>query len=317
MKIAVVGPGAIGLLLTGLLSRSKEDIWVLDKDGERAARLKKNGIRIEGLTNLKLSTLQVTTELKDVQDADFWIICVKSYDTKNVVKKISDFVSVNSFVLSLQNGVGNAELLSETFGARRVLLGVTHMGATLLSEGVLRHAGEGETIVGKLDGSLGAELKDLREVFQKSKIAIRFSKDVTGVVWSKLIINVGINALSAITRLKNGRLVQFEGTRRILREAVTEASKVAKRKRIKLIYDDVLAKAESVCEATSDNVSSMLQDILNRKKTEIDFLNGAIVRQGESLGIKTPVNELLVDLIKTIESSYHQEVVRVCQDDKG
>jgi len=119
-----------------------------------------------------------------------------------------------------------------------------------------------------------------------------------------LIINVGINALTAITRLNNGKLIEFEGTRRILREVVTEAVRVAKRKRIKLIYDDPLAKVEAVCEATAVNVSSMLQDILRKQRTEIDFINGVIVRHAQEYDIPVPVNSILVDLVKTIESSY-------------
>ncbi len=309
MKIVIVGPGAIGLLLYSLLTlKSKEEIVLLDKDEERARRLTKNGIKVEGISSIKVANPDVSSDPKSVVGANLLIICVKSYDTKNVLKKIASVVTPQTLVLSLQNGVGNVELLSEAFGRERVLVGVTSMGATLLGEGNVRYAGEGETIIGRLDGNLGPELRTIRELFQRSKLAVKLSRDPIGVLWSKLIINVGINALSAITRLKNGKLIQFEGTRRILSDAVTEAVKVAKRKRIKLIYDDMLARVESVCEATADNVSSMLADVLNKKKTEIDFLNGAIVRQGESLGIKTPVNALLVDLVKTIESSYPLEV---------
>lgn len=310
MKIVIVGPGAIGLLFAGLLSKSKEEVWLLDKDPQRAERLRKDGMKIEGLTSLKIQNPKVTSNPAEVSDADFWIICVKSYDTKSVVKKILPHVKPEGFVVSLQNGLGNVELVSESLGLDRVLVGVTSMGATLMTEGVSRHAGEGETIIGKLNGSMSVELKELREVFQKSRIPVRISKDVVGVLWSKLIINVGINALTALTRFKNGKLIALEGTRKILKEAITEAVKVAKRKRVKLLFDDVLAKTESVCDATAENVSSMLQDVLNRKKTEIDFLNGAIVRQGESLGVKTPVNALLVDLIKSIENGYAFEVLR-------
>lgn len=308
MKITIVGPGSVGLLFAGLFSKSKEEVRILDHDASRANRIKKNGIRLEGLSSVKIAEPEITADPDELKDSDFWFVCVKSYDTKNVIKKIKGFVSDSAFVVSLQNGVGNVELLAEAFGRDRVLAGVTSMGATLLSEGVVRHAGEGETVVGRLDGALGVELKDLRELFGKSRIAIKISRDVMGILWSKLVINVGVNALSAATRLKNGKLLDYEGARRILREAVTEAVKVAKRKRIRLIYDDMLARTESVCEATADNISSMLQDVLSKKKTEIDFINGVIVRQGESLGIKTPVNALLVDLIKTIESGYPFEV---------
>jgi 2-dehydropantoate 2-reductase len=308
MKTVIVGPGAIGLLLYGLLCKAKEDVWLLDKPGERAGRLKKNGIKIEGLTSMKIPSPKVTSDGLEVADADLWIICVKSYDTKTALKRIGDKLHDGAFVLSLQNGVGNVELLLEDCASRKVLAGITNCGATLLEEGVVRHSGEGETIVGRPDGSLGPELRDIRELFQKAKLPVRISKDINSVLWSKLILNVGINALSALTRLPNGRLLEFEGCRSILKAAITEAVKVAKRKRVKIIYDDPLAKAESVCESTAENVSSMLQDILRKKRTEIDFLNGVIVRQGEALGIKTPVNVLLCDLIKTLESGYAYQV---------
>ncbi len=308
MKIAIVGPGAIGMLLYGLFSRSKEEVWLLDKSPERSARLKKVGLKIEGLSSIKISSPKITSDIALVQDANLWIICVKSYDTKEVLKKISDSVAHGAFVLSIQNGVGNAELLSEALGAKRVLAGVTNIGSTLTEEGVVRFAGEGDTIVGRLDGAIGTEIRDLREIFQKSKLAFKSTKDIQGLLWSKLVINAGINALGALTRLPNGRITEFDGSRRIFREAIAEAVKVAKRKRIKLIYDDPIAKAESVCEATAENTCSMLSDILKKKRTEIDFLNGVIVRQGESLGIKTPVNAFLVNLIKTLESGYRYQL---------
>jgi 2-dehydropantoate 2-reductase len=151
-------------------------------------------------------------------------------------------------------------------------------------------------------------LRAIREVFNKAGIETRLTKDIKALLWSKLIINVGINALTAVTRLNNGRLTEFESTRQILQDAVNEAIRVAKKKRVKLIYDDPLSKVEAVCEATSQNVSSMLQDVLKRKKTEIDFINGVIVRQAQALGIPAPVNTVLTNLVKAIESSYELQV---------
>jgi 2-dehydropantoate 2-reductase len=185
---------------------------------------------------------------------------------------------------------------------------VSNLGANLLGDGHVRHAGRGETVIGRGDGRIPVLMRDIRDVFNKVGLDTRISRDIKSLIWSKLIINAGINALTAITRLNNGRLIEFEGTREILKEAVTEAVKIAKRKRIKLIYDDPLSKVESVCEATAGNVASMLQDVLKQKRTEIDFINGVIVRQGKSLGVKTPVNEILVHLVKTIEQSYELRV---------
>jgi 2-dehydropantoate 2-reductase len=211
----------------------------------------------------------------------------------------------NTRVLTMQNGLGNIEIISELVGTEKVIGGVTNLGSTLLDAGHVRHAGKGESIIGRIDGKIPVEMRAIREVFNKVGLQTRISRDIKGLLWSKLIINVGINALTAITRLANGRLIESEWTRRILRDAVTEATRIAKRKRIKLIYDDPLAKVEAVCEATATNISSMLQDVLKKKRTEIDFINGVIVRQAQELGVTAAVNSMLVDLVKTIESNYN------------
>jgi len=233
------------------------------------------------------------------------VLATKSYDTKNAITQSKLIISEKTAVLTLQNGIGNIEIISEAVGPDNVIGGTTNLGATPLNDTHIRHAGNGETIIGKIDGSTPVIMREVRELFNKVKLETKISRDIKGILWSKLIINAGINALTALTRLHNGRLTEFEGTRRILRDAVTEAVKIAKRKRIKLIYDDPLAKVEAVCEATSGNISSMLQDVLRRKRTEIDFINGVVVRLGQELGIPVPVNTMLVNLVKTIEASHH------------
>jgi 2-dehydropantoate 2-reductase len=147
-------------------------------------------------------------------------------------------------------------------------------------------------------------IKEIALMLTKAGLETKVSRDIDSVIWSKLVVNVGINALTAITRLKNGELTKHDGTREILRSAVQEAVKVTKRKRIRLAYDDPIQKVESVCKGTAANISSMLQDVLNQKRTEIDFINGAIVRQGKSLGIPVPVNSVLTDLVRTLEAGY-------------
>lgn len=229
---------------------------------------------------------------------------MKAYDTNEALKAIKPIIAEPSYCLTLQNGVGNIETIAEFTDEDRVIGGVTSEGATLIEAGRIRHCGRGETVLGLVDGKIPVFMRELREIFNKAGLQTRISRDIKGLLWSKLAINAGINALTAVTRLSNGKLLEFEGTRKILREAVAEAVKIAKRKRIKLIYDDPLAKAEAVCEATAPNVSSMLQDVLRKKRTEIDFINGVIVRQAQELGIAAPVNAVLLGLIKTIETSY-------------
>lgn len=308
MKIVIVGPGAMGCLIAAFLSKAKQDVSILDKNKARADYINKNGIKVEGISGNWKAAVSATNDINEAKSADVVIICTKSYDTKEAAKSIAGVIKEDNLVLTLQNGVGNVEIIAEEVGEERVIGGVSNLGATLLGDGHVRHAGKGETAIGMVGGKTPVLMRDIRETFNKAGLEMRISKDIDSLIWSKLIINVGINALTAITHLNNGRLIEFEGTREILKDAVTEAVKVAKRKRIKLIYDDPLSKVESVCEATATNVSSMLQDVLRQKRTEIDFINGVIVRQGKSIGIATPVNEILVNLVKTIEQSYKVRV---------
>jgi 2-dehydropantoate 2-reductase len=306
MKIVVVGPGAIGCLFAAFLAKSKEEVWLLDKNKERAAKINSAGISLEGASGSWQIKVKTASSPQEIGKADLVLICVKSFHTKLTIEQIKPLLDQETKILTLQNGIGNIEIISELVGEESVIAGVTNEGATLIDIGKIRHAGRGETIIGTIEGKTPVQMRAIREVFNKVGFECKMSRDIKSLLWSKLIINVGINALSAITRLPNGKLIEYEGTRRILRDAVTEGARIAKRKRIKLIFDDPLAKVEAVCEGTQDNLSSMLQDILRKKRTEVDFINGVIVRLGQELGIDVPTNKFLLDLVKTIESSYAQ-----------
>jgi 2-dehydropantoate 2-reductase len=293
-----------------MLFRAKEDVWLLDKDHERAARIARQGVKVEGLARWEVK-VPITADPQKIGPVALVILCVKSYDTKEALAHARPLIAKDTLVLTLQNGMGNVEHIEEILGAETVLGGVTGMGSTALGEGNVRFAGKGETVIGRLDGTLPVQLRAVRDVLIKAGFEVKSSRDIKSALWSKLIVNVGINALSAITRLPNGKLIAHEGTRRIMRDAVTEAVKVAKRKRIKLLYDDPLAKVEGVCESTASNISSMLQDMMNAKRTEIDYLNGVIVRLGVELGIATPVNALLADCIRAMESQYAARINQI------
>ena len=305
MKIAVVGPGALGCLIAGLLgSGTKENIYLVDNLPERADLIAGDGIALEGLSGSIHTKINVSADPGGIGPCDLVILCVKSYSTEDACKGIKALVSKETFVMTLQNGIGNVQILNGHFGRDRVIAGITNHGATLLAPGHVRHAGKGETIIGASNGKVLGPIKEIAGILSRCGIETKTSKDMDSVIWSKLVINVGINALTAITLLKNGALIEHDGTKDILRNAVQEAVKIVKRKKVKLVYDDPVRKVESVCKATSANISSMLQDVLNNKRTEIDFINGAIVRQGRSLGIPTPVNGVLTGLVRTIEASY-------------
>lgn len=310
MKIVIVGPGAMGCLFGGFLVKSGQEAWLLDKRPERVNRIKKYGLRIEGISGKHRIRVNITDNPTDIGTCDLIIVFVKSYDTEKAIKSARNLIEKDTSVLSLQNGIGNIEIISKVVGRGRVIGGVTAQGATLLGDGYIRHAGRGETIIGKVGGGISARIRQIRDAFNQAGLKTKTSGDINSLIWSKLVINVGINPLTAITRLNNGRLIEYSQTRTILHRAVSEAVRVAKAKRIRLIYDDPIKKVESVCKATGPNVSSMLQDVLKGKRTEIDFINGFIVREGRKLKVPMPVNSVLVDLVKTIESSYDKQLSR-------
>ncbi len=306
MKTVIIGPGAIGTFLAAHLARAKNEVMLLDKRIERAQKIRKDGLRVEGLTRVEVK-VGASVDTGEIGQADLVILGVKSYNTEEAIKKARDLFKEDTYVLTLQNGLGNVQMLNDLVGEDKVIAGVTQQTATLLGSGVVRHTGKGETVIGRISKQPLGKARVILALLNQARIPARSSRDINSLIWSKLIIDLGINAPAAITRLRNGLLLQHSEIREIMRLAVSEAVRVAKRKRIKLNYDDPIQKVESACKATSENLSSMLQDVLDKRKTEIDFLNGAIVRQGKSLNIATPVNETLTNLIKTIENSYSNQ----------
>lgn len=312
MKIVIVGPGAMGCLFGAFLAKAGEEVYLLDKRNERAEYINKNGIKVEGVSGEFKAAVKAVAGINEIKKCDLIIICVKSYDTESAAKAIKSLVDKNTFILTLQNGVGNVEAISKIVGEEKTIGGVTSQGATLLADGHIRHAGKGETVIGtavaKTKEDTKKNFEDIVKTLKKAGFQTKIADNIQDLIWSKLIINVGINALTAITHLNNGRLIEFDGTNAVLEKAVKESVKVAQAKGVKLIFEDPLEKVKGVCRATAGNVASMLQDALKRRKTEIDYINGAIVKEAESFGIEVPVNTVLTNLVKTIESSYELQV---------
>jgi len=304
MRITIVGPGGLGTLLAVNLSRAKNDVWILDNDSKRAGRLTSEGITAEGPGGGHKARVNVTTDPKKIEKADAVFLCVKSFDMEGALKGIKGLLEEETYVVSLQDGLGNLQMACEYAEPARVVGGITSQSAELTRDGALRHTGKGHTVIGQANGRVMGGTREISSILNKAGFPTKITKDINSVIWSRLVISAGTNALSAVTRLKSGALVKSEYTREIMRRAVSEAAKVAKRKRIKLSYDDPIQKAEAVCKANPEEVSPMLRDVLSRRQTEIDFINGAIARQAKSLNIKTPTNEMLTELVKGIESNY-------------
>jgi len=303
MKIAIVGPGAMGCLFAGSLAEAgHKDIWLLDKREERARETAKDGLKIEGIGGSRsVSGIKSTADPQKIGVADLVLIFVKSYDTAEASHSISPIMGDNTAILTLQNGLTNSETISQILGEDRVVAGTTSHGATMLGTGHIRHAGVGQTTIGELQGGKSVRTQRIADALSSAGFQTAISHNIYNSIWGKLIINAAINPLTAITKLKNGGLLEYNETRKLLGMIVEESASVAAARQISLPYDDATSAVEAVCKATSDNVSSMLQDVLRHKRTEIDAINGAIVSEARKMEIEAPINETLTYLIKGME----------------
>ncbi len=299
MKIAVLGAGAMGSLYGAKLSANcKNDVHLIDVWKEHIDAVNSHGLQMEeGNDVLLYENLKGHTSSEETGVCDLVLVFVKSTVTKTAVESNAAVFGPNTVALTLQNGLGNIEQISSVIGAERVIAGTTAHGATMLSPGKIRHAGKGKTIIGELGGHESDRIRKMAAVLEDAGMETVISGNVLGLVWDKLLVNVGINALTGITKLYNGQLLDYPEIEELLEKAVSEGVAVARAKGIRLGFDDPVAHTKDLCRATAANKSSMLQDILNGRQTEIEMMNGAIVREGKALGIETPVNLALTNLI--------------------
>lgn len=303
MKMVIMGAGAMGNLFGGMLAFSGEEVWLVDIRKENVDAINAVGLTIERQGKIQIIGGNATTDVSSIGKADLVLLFVKTYDTE---KAVSDALAVqdrNTVFLSLQNGLGNEEAICSKVDPKQVMLGVTGQGATLLGPGHIRHAGWGKTYIGPLDSGMNDRAAQIAQVFREAEIDAEVSPNIRELIWDKLLVNVGINALTALTDMKNGELLDYPETLRLMEALVSEAAEVARKKGIR-IEGDPLEQTKSMVEATRANRSSMGQDIDYRRQTEIDAINGAVVREAEKFGLSVPFNRAVTDLVKAIEKRF-------------
>lgn len=306
MRVAVVGAGAMGCLFGGALSCVAE-VWLFDPWREHVEAIRHQGLRILEPNVENTVHLPATTDPTEIGVVDLAIIFVKSHQTDWAARVAKGLLKVDGLALTLQNGVGNGEVMAEVLGSERVWQGVTSHGATLLGPGRVRHAGTGPTHL-EVREEIAERAEELAALFQKAGFETHLSPDLASLIWGKLVVNVGINALTAILRVPNGAMAEVEAARTLMEAAVAEALAVCAAKGIALPYEDPQGHVRKTALATGANRSSMLQDVLRGNRTEVDVMNGAIVREARKLCLAAPVNETLVGLVKAIEATYGKGV---------
>lgn len=297
MKLAVMGAGAVGCYFGAMLARGGHDVTLIARP-QHVEAVRQRGLIFESRNFTGHIPMQATTEASGVAGADVVLFCVKSPDTESAGHAIKPHLKPDAVILCLQNGVDNAERLQAVTG-RSAIPAVVYVAAEMAGSGHIKHNGRGELIIGEASASAG-----IARQFSEAAIPTAVSDKVNGELWVKLITNCAYNALSAVAELPYGPLLKVEGVTGVMHNVISECITVAQALNIPLpstLRETILALADSM----PDQYSSTAQDLKRGKPTEIDYLNGHVVRKGAELGIPTPTNLALQVMVKAREA--HQQ----------
>ncbi|MBP2077168.1 ketopantoate reductase family protein [Oceanobacillus polygoni] len=312
MRILIVGSGAMGSLFAGKLKQNGVDVTIFNRLNDHVKAIQKDGLTIVDIdgnsSNIKFPIITNPNEL--TREYDLILVLIKTFATEIVLKNLLPSIHSNAPILTLQNGIGNKETIHKLTSENEVFVGGTWAGASIDKAGVILHRAWGTTFIGsdQLDKHNDLLYK-IATIFSKSGLKTEVSANVEAIIWSKLLVNIAYNGLTAVTRLRNGDTILTDEGKILLEKLVDEAVQIAKVKRIPLLYSDPVTECIRIGETEiSMNISSMLSDILNQRKTEIEAINGAIAKEGQRYGIPTPYNDMILNLVKVIENSYSKIV---------
>jgi 2-dehydropantoate 2-reductase len=284
----------VGCYYGGMLARAGHDVTLIGRP-QHVEAIERQGLRLETQTFDERIRVSASSEGSAVRSAQLVLFCVKSTDTESAAAAIKPHLAPDALLLSLQNGVENADRLRAIL-PQDVLAAVVYIGTEMAGPGHVRHHGRGELIIERSRAS-----DEVAQALIAAGVPTDISDNVRGALWAKLILNCAYNALSAITQLPYGRLVKGAGITAVMRDVVDECLAVAKADDV-TIPGDVDAAIRKIAETVPGQYSSTAQDLARGKPSEIDHLNGVIVRRGEALGVATPVNRVLHAIVKLLES---------------
>jgi 2-dehydropantoate 2-reductase len=306
-RVAVMGAGAVGSYFGGILARAGARVTLIARPNHVEA-IRKNGLLLDTVTFKEHVAINASTDVADARDAQFVLFCVKTLDTENAACAIAPHLSPNAIVISLQNGVDNVARIRAA-SEIDALPAVVYVAAALPEPGHVKHSGRGEWIVGEYAGaappSTGVQSRPERvaEMCTAAGIPCQVSPNIEADQWTKMLMNCAGNAVTAVAQTSFAHIARNLDTREVLRTVINECVAVARKAGVKLPDVDWTERGLKNAETLGEATSSTAQDIARGKKTEIDSLNGYIVRRGKELGVPTPVNMTLFALIKLIEET--------------
>ena len=310
-KIIIIGPGAIGCLLTSYLFLSGQDPILVDYDPGRVTHISKKGLWLErgGTNRVCIRPRMMTLEELPDDGYDFVVLCVKTYSLESLMPRLERIVGHGCALVTIQNGIGYWETIKGHFKDTPLVLCTTSQGATKSGVNRVFHAGEGPTFVGPYGAGDLREVEaahHLVEILNEASIEAAYKEDIYPLLWRKLLVNCAINPITALTRLKNGEIVRDQGLLALQRKVIYEVLALSREVGVNLdlTRDEAEGLVLDVCKKTRDNTSSMLQDVLKGSQTEIDYINGAVVEMGKRYGVDVETNQILTSLVKALSKKH-------------
>jgi 2-dehydropantoate 2-reductase len=297
-RILVVGTGAMASLFAARLAAIGINVIMLGTWAESIQALNRVGvIYIDTEGREHKFPVEATDDPNKCKGIKYAIVLVKSHQTARVAEQLANCLADDGSALTLQNGLDNRDVLAEALGAQRVEAGVTTLGATLIKPGTVRHGGEGVISVGK-----NKRVQPLIEKLSMAGLVVQIVDNTDSLIWGKLVINASINPLTAILRVPNGGLLSNPSARSLLGLLAEETTMVASANGVDLPFPDPVETVEKVARRTAKNYSSMLKDILRGSQTEVDAINGAIMRIGEECNVPVQLNRAMWLLVNAISA---------------
>lgn len=305
LKVCILGAGALGCSIGAALAQAGSEVWLVNRSQTHVQAINEHGLRVRDGDGdgERIVRVRAATDATGIGPVELVVVLVKSYDTHAAVAAATSLVGPDTVVMSLQNGLGHEDVLAEVVGRERVIAGKTYVGGVMLGPGHIIGGTRGKkTLIGEFDGRATPRVKAIAAEFNGAGLDTEVSENIVGTIWDKLLVNVSTGALAAITRLTYGNLYDVPEIEATAIAAVAEAMAVARARGVKLsIVDPRDAWTLASAGLPRDFKTSMLQSLEKGSRTEIDFINGAVVREGERLGVPTPVNRTLVACVKGIE----------------
>jgi 2-dehydropantoate 2-reductase len=314
LKICILGAGALGSAIGGVLTEAGNVVWLVNRSQPHIDAMRQSGLTLRENGVDRMVRVHATTDCREIATTvgavDLVIVLVKSFHTQGAIEAALPIIAANTVVLSLQNGLGHEDILALAVGRERVLAGKTYAGGVMLAPGHVIVGTEGkETIIGELDGATTERVGHVAAVFNGAGLLTEVSDNIMATIWEKLLVNVATGALSGITGLTYGDLYQIPEIASCAEAAVSEAMSVAKANGIKLTTTDArLPWIKAAAGLPPEFKASMLQSLEKGSITEVDYVNGSVVRWGAKVGVPTPVNQALVACIKGVERALSKSI---------